>query len=669
MSAIYRSAMLFLCVLCFSTTLSAQDETRIALQKSSPVITAAAADGKFRFSSPAGVAHIRVQILSASADTVFDSAWKDGNVLDWPIESPGQPLTDGLYRCVVMVSDLEGQVTQKDATFAAHGGQVSIEPRAGTDGLTIIGTDGKGPKITMLAHDGENGSIVSTSGDLSFRFGNFLAGKDSEKMRLTAEGNLGIGTDKPQAPLDVNGLIRTSKGIMFSDGTILATAAGLPGVTGSGEVIPGRPVAPVIVRGGFEPMSPTRSGSPNGRTPRTAAGPDYQFKVDNLGVHIGTTNAFGLDVAGNVNLSSNLALPVTASAAAGVITQSGTRLLHTFGGQNVFLGSSAGNFTMTGAFNTAIGTFALVGNTSGATNTASGVSALQNNTTGSRNTANGANASVVNTTGGGNTASGESALFFNTADNNTASGAGALYKNTTGTNNTASGKDALLNNTIGSSNMASGKDALFNNTTGSNNTASGFAALYNNGGGSGNIAVGAFAGQNLNTGGNNIYIGNQGPSVEAGTIRIGTGGTQTKTFIAGISGVTTALTAVPVLVDSNGQLGTASSSRRYKFDISDMDRATDGLMHLRPVTFRYLAHGDHAPLQYGLIAEEVNDVYPELVAKNKDGEVETVMYQFLAPMLLNEVQKQHRQIEEQQKTIDALGQRLEALESQAARGK
>jgi hypothetical protein len=123
--------------------------------------------------------------------------------------------------------------------------------------------------------------------------------------------------------------------------------------------------------------------------------------------------------------------------------------------------------------------------------------------------------------------------------------------------------------------------------------------------------------------------------------------------------VTTGGAAVAVVVDSNGQLGTASSSRRFKFDIASMGDATDGLMRLRPVRFRYLAHGDNAPVQYGLIAEEVAEVYPELVARNKDGEVETVMYQFLAPMLLNEVQKQ-------QKTIDRLEQRLEALEKQLA---
>jgi Chaperone of endosialidase len=176
------------------------------------------------------------------------------------------------------------------------------------------------------------------------------------------------------------------------------------------------------------------------------------------------------------------------------------------------------------------------------------------------------------------------------------------------------------------------------------------------------------AGSNIATGNYNIDIANPGVSDESNTIRVGD--VQTRTFIAGIRGVTTAGSAIPVLIDSNGQLGTASSSRRYKFDISDMEHATDDLMRLRPVTFRYLAHGDNAPLQYSLIAEEVADVYPDLVARNKDGEVETVMYQFLAPMLLNEVQKQRREIDEQRKTIETLNttlgrllQRVELLES------
>jgi hypothetical protein len=613
MSATFRSAMFFLCLLCFST-LAAQDDTRIALQqKSSPVITAAAAEGKFRFSSPAGAAQMRVQIASANGDTLFDSAWKSGNVFDWPIDNPGQPLANGLYRCVVMVSDLEGRVTQKEATFVAHDGQVSIEPRAGTEGLTIVGTGENGPKITMLTHDDKNGAIVNTSGDLIFRFGKFFAGSDTEKMRLTADGNLGIGTDKPQTQLDVNGLIRTSKGIMFSDGTILTTAAGSQ-TTGTGTPNRLKPsTQPAVVGAGTLGLP---FGSANHLTPRTNTGPGYQFLADTTGVHIGTTTAYGLDVAGNVTLSSNLALAATSAAGgAGVIMQSGLSFAHTYGVTNTFLGGGAGNFTMTGTGNTGVGRITLRALTTGVSNTGSGF--------------------------------------------------GVLASDTTGSNNTAVGFDGL------------------NANNGDSNTAIGYQAMVTNSTGGGNIAIGTFAGSALTTGSNNIDIGNDGAAAEGNTIRIGN--TQARAFIAGIRGVDVGASAFPVVIDANGQLGTTTplSSRRYKFDISSMDDSTDGLMRLRPVTFRYLAHGDNAPLQYGLIAEEVNEVYPELVVRNKDGEVETVMYQFLAPMLLNEVQKQHRQIEEQQKTIealskaqekqqktiDALSQQLEALASQRARSK
>jgi polyhydroxyalkanoate synthesis regulator phasin len=543
-----------------------------------------------------------------------------------------------------MVSDLEGQVTQREATFTAHEGQVSIEPRAGAEGLTIISAGGNGPKITMLAHDGENGAIVSTSGDLSFRFGNFLAGKDSERMRLTAEGKLGIGTEKPQAPLDVNGLIRTSEGIMFADGTILTTAAGQAVTVGGNGLIrrPGTPDTPITANQGnatkpgilpvrppvllLHPPAPELARP----TPRPNATPGYQFVLDSTGVY-----------------AINLALPAT-TATSGVITVNGVPFAHSFGAaNNTFLGWYAGNFTMTGlGLNTAIGSLALNSNTTGAYNTAIGSSSLQHN-------------------GGGSS--------------NTAIGLATLDFNTDGNSNTAIGYHAL-NNSNGSSNVASGAYALENNSTGSSNVAIGYYALNTTTGGN-NIAIGTNAGQTLTTGSANIEIGNVGDAADANTIRIGDSFYQTKAFIAGIRGKTTGnANAIPVLIDSAGQLGTMSSSRRYKFDISDMDRATDGLMQLRPVTFRYLAHGDNAPLQYGLIAEEVDQVYPELVARNKDGQVETVMYQFLAPMLLNEVQKQHRQIDEQQTTIDqenrkiekqqttidALEQRLEALERQVA---
>jgi hypothetical protein len=236
---------------------------------------------------------------------------------------------------------------------------------------------------------------------------------------------------------------------------------------------------------------------------------------------------------------------------------------------------------------------------------------------------------------------------------NTASGYQALHSNTSGFHNTASGFRALYWNTSGYFNTGSGYNALFYNSTGNHNVASGDYALYSNTG-LHNIGIGDSAGYYLTTGNYNIDIGHVGVTAEANTIRIGTAGNQSRAFIAGIRGVTTGVAnAVNVVIDSNGELGTVSSSRRYKFDIAGMGDATEGLMLLRPVTFRYLAHGERAPLQYGLIAEEVTEVYPELVAHDKDGQPETVMYQFLAPMLLNEVQKEHRRNEEQANAFQA----------------
>jgi hypothetical protein len=218
------------------------------------------------------------------------------------------------------------------------------------------------------------------------------------------------------------------------------------------------------------------------------------------------------------------------------------------------------------------------------------------------------------------------------------------------------GTEARGIGTDGNDNTASGAGTLVSNTTGSRNTATGHLALSANTTGNNNTAVGNGAGSSATTGSNNIYIGHNGFAAEGSTIRIGTGGTQTKTFIAGISGVTTGLGgAKAVVIDSNGQLGTVSSSRRFKEDIRDMGEASQRLLRLRPVAFRYrqpYADGSK-PLQYGLIAEEVAEVLPELVAYGRDGQPETVMYHILPAMLLNEVQQQHRQIEAQQEQMNA----------------
>jgi hypothetical protein len=300
------------------------------------------------------------------------------------------------------------------------------------------------------------------------------------------------------------------------------------------------------------------------------------------------------------------------------------------------------------AENTANGFQALYSNTVGSFNTANGARALQNNSLGHSNTATGDSALFSNTRGSFNTATGSTALIFNTTGtNNTASGTDALLRNTTGNLNTANGVNTLLTNNDGRQNTATGANALHSNTSGSFNTAEGVRALFSNTGGDNNIALGNSAGSNLTTGSNNIDIGAIGAMGEADTIRIGSGNMQNRTFIAGIRGVTTGMAnAVPVLIDSAGQLGTMSSSLRFKKEIKSMDRASEVILALKPVMFHYKSDKT-GTLQFGLIAEEVAKVNPDLVVRNEHGEIYTVRYDAVNAMLLNEFLKEHRQVQEQ----------------------
>jgi hypothetical protein len=286
-------------------------------------------------------------------------------------------------------------------------------------------------------------------------------------------------------------------------------------------------------------------------------------------------------------------------------------------------------------------------------NTAEGSNALFSLTTGTWNTAIGARALYSNTTGSRNNAFGVSALLNHRSNNyNNAVGARALEKDTSGYANNAFGDQALINNTIGVYNTAIGDDALLSNTSSSNNTALGSGALYFNTG-SNNTAVGKGAGGTLTTGTYNIDIGNPGAANDSNTIRLGSGW-QTRTFIAGIRGrTTTNMNAIPVVIDSAGQLGTITSSRRFKDEIEPIDMASEAILALKPVTFHYKSDNTCTP-QFGLIAEEVAEVNPDLVVRDENGEISTVRYDAVNAMLLNEFLKAHRRIEEQQKEIEAL---------------
>lgn len=365
---------------------------------------------------------------------------------------------------------------------------------------------------------------------------------------------------------------------------------------------------------------------------------------------IATSGAFAQTVLVSVD-DSNVAVGASALAD------------NTNGDNNTAIGVSTLVRNTIGNGNTASGFEALNRNTSGSNNTASGVFALKGNTIGRNNTASGINALVNNSSADGNTATGAFALLGNTVGlNNTAIGLEALRKNENGNYNTASGSEALYNNTSGYNNTASGVSALYSNTTGFTNTASGYRALYSNQTGSNNIGLGLRAGFNI-IGSNNIAIGNEAAVNDSGTIRIGDGD-QTRAFISGIRGVTTGVAdGVAIYIDSAGQLGTSVSSRRYKEDIAAMDTASTRLLDLRPVTFRYkqpTTSGDH-PMQYGLIAEEVAEHMPELVIYDKAGQPETVKYQLLSVLLLNELKKEHSLNEKQQTQLVELKGQVEEL--------
>ena len=321
-------------------------------------------------------------------------------------------------------------------------------------------------------------------------------------------------------------------------------------------------------------------------------------------------------------------------------------------GGNTAEGDNALFSLTTGSSNTAIGLAALGSNTTGALNTAEGSGALLFNTTGFQNTAIGVNALVDNTIGAFNTASGVNALFRNTSGfQNVASGVQALFNNTTGFHNAAAGFQALFANTTGNHNTADGDNALVHTTTGILNTAVGAHALDENVIGSSNVALGFQAGLNI-TGNGNVCIGES---------ILGVAGENNVTRIRNI-GSTAQANGIFVTVGAGGKLGFQASSRRYKDEIKPMDKASEVLFALKPVSFRYKKEIDPAQSpDFGLIAEDVATVNPDLVARDEQGKIATVRYQAVNAMLLNEFLKEHRLVQEQGATIAHLEKQVEAL--------
>jgi hypothetical protein len=412
------------------------------------------------------------------------------------------------------------------------------------------------------------------------------------------------------------------------------------------------------------------------------------------GIHAQSLNAvqntfLGIDSGQQINDGANntgvgfSALSSNTDGSGNVALGSQALQSNTTGGYNIAIGAGALQFSSTenynvavgaqtlfvnkGSENTALGAFALQANEPGNFNTAVGANALRSNSNGSLNTAAGYRALEANSSGEGNAAFGERSLLANSTGNyNTAIGSEALFANTTGSGNSVVGAVALAENVTGSQNTVQGSQSMNKNSSGSANTALGSATLQYNTTGNFNIALGYRAGDNLTTGDNNIMIGNRGVADEANAIRIGTENTQTSAYVAGINNATVS-GGVPVYVDGDGRLGTITSSRRFKREIAPMDDASESILKLAPVTFRYNPELDSAAVpQFGLIAEEVNDIDPNLVVKNKDGAIFTVRYEAINAMLLNEFLKDHRKLQNTAASLDQKQSELDALKAEMA---
>jgi hypothetical protein len=383
--------------------------------------------------------------------------------------------------------------------------------------------------------------------------------------------------------------------------------------------------------------------APDGGYPggNTAEG---QNALMSLNVNTGTNNT----AVGWFSLRSTVEGQFNTAVGAGT-------LFNNTANRNTAIGGAAMFSNTSGSFNTAVGMLSLFTNSTGSSNTAIGDGALLNNITGNFNTAIGRVALLSNTEGGGNTATGMQALVSNTTgDRNTAYGYQAMLDNTTGDGNTAVGFAALGNNTLGEDNTATGDGALASNTFGIFNTAIGSAALAGNTTGHGNIAVGRVAGNNITTANNVICIGTavHGENED------------NRCFIGNIYGQSS-ISAIPVMINPNNKLGTISSSKRFKEAIKPMDKSSEKLFALRPVTFRYKKDIDpNRTSQFGLVAEEVEKINPNLVVHDKGGKPYSVRYDQVNAMLLNEFLKEHRKVEELEKQVETLTAGLQKVSAQ-----
>jgi uncharacterized coiled-coil protein SlyX len=531
---------------------------------------------------------------------------------------------------------------------------VATIPAALLGRKSFVTVDVTAAVVSALQSGDVNGFAIRTSGTTKVVLASKEGAASGYAAQLDIEANLGGGIPGPTGATGATGLTGAAgptgpaglTGAMGATGP--AGSTGLIGATG--------PTGPTGLSGATGATGPAGSTGLTGATGSTgptglagATGP------------AGPTGATG--PKGDAGPANSLAIGTVTGGTSTAVTITGTS-------PNQVLNFAIPNGQLPND-NTVTGYGALATPSGGQDNTADGALALEVNTTGVFNTAAGSESLFANTGGSNDTAAGFAALFSNTTGSeNTGIGVSAMEVNTTGSNNTAVGFQALEINSRGHENTAVGANALLS-ATNSDNTAIGENALENQTEGFANTAIGYDAGAGLTAGDYNIYIGDMGSesSEESYTIRIGYQSLQQAAFIAGIYAIgepTLGNPILPVYVNSSGQLGTLSSSRRFKRDIAPMGDASSVLLSLRPVTFHYKPSLDPSGKvpQFGLIAEEVEKVCPSLVAHDARGEPFTVRYDAVNAMLLNEFLKEHERVQELEKSAVEQEQQVHAMSAQ-----
>jgi hypothetical protein len=663
------------------------------------IVTASGAGPRLRFNAPA-VSQIRLEVYHTNGRKLFDNELRGGNVLDWRLlDGQAQPLADDTYLCLVTVKSLSGKISQRIGSVTIEQGATKLQPAA-TSQMTPQQLEAIGPveenaffiqietdaelTTTVLAHDGTDGQITRGRGALSFRLGDFYGGKDSEQMRLTAEGNLGIGINNPQARLDVAGRIRASEGIVFPDGSVQLSAA--TRTLGAASLRPGQSQS-MTGQLGTQSLNISGTGT-TGKISRWLDGPNGVLGDANLtevsgaiGINGSPDTRFRLDVNGSTRIrgsnpgfnleglrpqgniwlfqtvdddgrfrlfgqdninpgverltikldTGNLGIGVTTPTAkldvGGAINAStqynigGSRVLSAVGTGNLFVGIGTGPAIPSGSQNTFIG---------------NGVGA--NSITASSNTFVGAIAGELNVSGFSNT-------FL---------GAGAGADNTEGDDNTFVGTLAGSNNTAGDNNTFIGRNAANNNQTGFSNTIIGANATVGQNNLSYATAIGAEAIVSLS---NSVVLGRPDGS---DAVRI-----PGAVLIDGSLVVHTLGSAgsTQICLNAADRFAPCSSSLRYKTNVKTFLSGLDVVKRLRPITFNW-KDGGLEDLGFG--AEEVFQIEPRLTVFNRKGEIEGVKYNQLTTVLVNAVNEQQAQIEAQQQHIKQQSEEIRAQRKEIA---